>query len=111
MAGPINEWYHVSFDDELVYIKIDIPGREEINDSLRWSEIIRICFKTGDFLSSDEILIFIKSRPESYLIPTEADGAPGLWGEIIKRRFFDAELAIKAVSASDGEVFCWPKDI
>ena len=110
MPGPIIEWFHVSFNDTLIHIKIDILGRDEINDSLMWSDIIRVCFKTGDFLSSDEILIFTKSRPESYLIPTEADGALDLWGEIIKRGVFDAELAIRAATAGEDEIFCWPQD-
>ena len=91
-------------------IRIDIPEREVINDSIRWDDIVRICFKTGDFLSSDEILIFVKSREESYLIPTEADGGSSLWGEIIQRKLFDAELAIKAATAGEDEIFCWPQD-
>ena len=83
MAGPIEVWFHVTFDVGSIHIHIDIPEREEVRESLSWSEIIRVCFKTGDFMSPDEIYIFIKSRPESYLIPTEADGGSSLWGEIM----------------------------
>lgn len=109
MGAPLSEWFHVSFDDNSIYIHIHAPGREEIKTSLFWSEIIRICFKTGDFLDPDEIYIFVNTRPESYLIPTEADGGADLWGEMIERGLFDAELAIKAATSSGGELFCWPK--
>ena len=109
MVGPIKEWFHVTFDVDSIHIHIGVPERDEIRESFSWSEIIRICFKTGDFLSSDEIYIFIKSRPESYLIPTEADGGSSLWGEIIDRGLFDAELAIKAATSPADELFCWPE--
>lgn len=109
MAGPIEEWFHVTFDNDLIHIHIDAPGQAEIKESFHWSEIIRICFKTGDFLISDEMLIFIKSRPESYQIPTKVDGGSDLWAEIIERGLFDAELAIRAASSSE-ELFCWPED-
>ena len=109
MAGPIEEWFHITFDVDSIHIHIDIPEREEVRESFSWSEIIRVCFKTGDFMSPDEIYIFIKSRPESYLIPTEADGGSSLWGEIIDRGFFDAELGIKAATSPADELFCWPE--
>ena len=109
MVGPIEEWFHVTFDEDLIHIHIDIPDQEERRESFSWSEIIRVCFKTGDFMSPDEIYIFIESRPESYLIPTEADGGSLLWGEIIDRGLFDAELAIKAATSPADELFCWPE--
>ena len=109
MAGPIIEWFHVTFDDELIRVHLDAPGQEEIRESISWSEIIRVCFKTGDFMSPDEIYIFINSRPESYLIPSVAEGGADLWGEIINRGLFDAELAIKAATSPADELFCWPE--
>ncbi len=110
MVGSISDWYEVSFDDDFIHIKVEPPDRDEINASIRWDEIIRICFKTGGLYESDEILIFIRSRPESYLIPSEAFGGADLWGEIVGRDLFDATLAIKAATSPGGELFCWPKD-
>lgn len=109
MASPLEEWFHVTFDDDLIYVHIHAPEQEEFKSTITWSEIIRVCFKTGDFMTPDEIYIFIKSRPESYLIPTEADGGTDLWGEIINRGLFDAELGIKAATAPEGSLFCWPE--
>ena len=110
MVGPIKEWFHVTFDDELINVNIEVPGKWEQKASIIWSEINRICFETGDFMSSDEIYIFISSRPESYLIPTEADGGADLWGEIIEHGLFDAELAIKAATSPEDSLFCWPEE-
>ncbi|MFW9921365.1 MAG: hypothetical protein ACFFED_17325 [Candidatus Thorarchaeota archaeon] len=109
MVGPLDEWFHVTYDDEAIYIHVHAPKREEVRTSLRWSEIIRICFKAGDFLDPDEIYIFVSSRPESYLIPTWADGGSKLWEEIIERGLFDADLAIRAALSSEGALFCWPE--
>ena len=109
MVGPLEDWFHVKFDDETIYIHVHAPGREEVRTSLKWSEIIRVCFKAGDFLDSDEIYIFVSSRPESYLIPTWADGGSKLWEEIIGRNLFDANLALRAALSSDGELLCWPE--
>ena len=55
----------------------------------------------------DEVYFFTSLRPESYLVPMEASGAASLWGQVIERGLFDAELAILAASAIEG-VFCWP---
>ena len=70
----LETWYHVSFDKEYIYRKVDPPGGEGWNDKCRWDDIIRICFQPGDFLQTDEIYIFTSEREESYLIPIDADG-------------------------------------
>ena len=110
MVGPVSNWYNVSFDDDAIYISTKVAGREDVNISIRWIDISKICFQTGSAFTSDEALIFIKDRRESYIIPSEANGASDLWGEIIERKLFDAELAIKAASAQEGELFCWPQE-
>ena len=32
MAGPIEEWFHVTFDEDSIRIHIDIPERKEIRE-------------------------------------------------------------------------------
>ena len=64
-------------------------------------------FKAEDGLRSDGWYIFVKQRAESYAIPVEADGGTLLLDEFLKRRLFDAELAIRMAGATD-ELFCWP---
>ena len=75
-----------------------------------WSRIIRICFLAGDHIKFDEVYIFTDERPESYVIPMDSSGGLQLWGEIIERGLFDAELAVKAASASSEELLCWPPE-
>lgn len=105
----LDTWYFVSFDEDYIYREVDPLGQESWNDKLRWQDIIRVCFHPGNFLEPDELYIFTNERAESYLIPLEADGAQKLWGELIERNLFDAELAIKIMSMTDG-LYCWPED-
>jgi len=102
-------WYHVSFDENTVFLDVNPPGGEGWKDQFQWNDIIRVCFQIGDLWVSDELYIFTYKRLESYVIPTEANGGPEFWGEIIRRDLFDAELAIKIASATEG-LYCWPED-
>ena len=46
-----------------------------------WDKIIRICFRVGDFLESDDLMIFINGREASYLIPIDGEGGVGVMGD------------------------------
>jgi hypothetical protein len=59
-------WFHVSFDENTVFLDVNPPGGEGWKDQFQW-------------------------------------------GEIIRRDLFDAELAIKIASATEG-LYCWPED-
>lgn len=109
MTTPLEDWYQVTFDDQSIYL--DIRPNEEAarGTTIQWADIIRVCFKPGNYIVSDEIYIFISERAESYLIPVEASGGNELWMEIIGRNLFDAQLAIDVASKIDG-VYCWPKE-
>lgn len=108
-SRPLDEWFSVTFDDEQVSIRAEPPGKEAWSDELTWSSIERVCFKAEDLGVSDGIYVFTSARPESYAIPIEANGGLEFWDEILRRKLFDAALAIEAASATDG-VFCWPPD-
>ena len=105
----LSDWYHVSFDVNYVFREVNPPNGENWKDQLVWKDIIRVCFKPGDLFTSDELYIFTDQRPESYVIPIEADGGFQLWNEIIERELFSAELAIKVATSTDG-IYCWPED-
>jgi hypothetical protein len=62
-----------------------------------------------DLFVSDGIYVLTSQRPESYVIPTEAEGGPELWSEILRRGLFDPQLAIEAMR-SPGGLFLWPPD-
>lgn len=103
-------WFHVSFDQENVYLNVNPPGEEGWKAQFQWKDIIRVCYRPYSYFATDEIYIFTNKRPESYVIPTECLGGSELWGEIVSQNLFPADLAIKVVSSSSnlGELYCWP---
>jgi hypothetical protein len=105
----LTQWFHVHFDETKVYLDVRPPGQEYWKAEFEWGDIIRICYQAHDYLMSDELYIFVKQRKESYLIPVEADGGMDLWNELIHRKLFDADLAIKIAMAHEG-LFIWPPE-
>jgi len=110
-TGPpmpaLADWYSVTWDETAVHLDVAPPGRDRWKASFEWATVIRVCFKCEGILASDGIYVFTTGRFESYVIPTEASGGSALWGEILRRGLFDAELAIRAASTPEG-LFCWP---
>lgn len=105
---PTLEWFHVRLDDSRVTLDVTPLNRPAWEAQIEWGRITRVCFKAGGWESPDEVYLFTDERPESYLIPTIAEGGHELWLEIIRRGLFDAGLAIEAASAID-RLFCWPR--
>jgi hypothetical protein len=104
------KWFEVDFNADTITISrrrfLLLKSVTEIS----WSRIIRVCFLAGDHIKFDDVYIFTDERSESYAIPMDSLGGLQLWGEIIERGLFDAELAVKAASASSGELLCWPPE-
>ena len=105
--GPLDEWFHVTFDAESVYLEVAPPGSDPWSAEFPWSSIERIAFQAEDLYSSDGIYFFTSLRPESFVVPTEADGGVDLWSEVLRRGLFDAGLAGEA-NTSLGGTFVWP---
>ncbi len=108
-VGPLSEWYFVDWDDREVRIRASPPVGEAWEDGFVWEDVVRVCFKAEDLYLSDGIYVFTDRRPESYVVPTEAEGGSAFWEEILRRDLFDAELAIEAAGSAEG-LFCWPKE-
>ena len=106
LAGMI-DWFVVMTDDSSVRLSVSPPGRSAWQAVIPWDSVTRVCFEAADFLVSDDLYIFTSLRPESWLIPVEADGGQELLRELIRRGLFDASLAITAAQAHEG-IFCWP---
>jgi hypothetical protein len=106
LVGMI-DWFVVMTDDSSVSLSVSPPGRSAWQAVIPWDSVIRVCFEAAGFLASDDLYIFTSLRPESLLIPTEADGGQELLRELIRRGLFDASLAITAAQAHEG-IFCWP---
>jgi hypothetical protein len=108
MSGaPGYEWYVVATDDQSFSLSVSPPGRPSRQAVIPWDSVVRVCFKAEDLLVSDDLYVFTSLRPESWVIPVEADGGLRLLDELIRRGLADAGLAIKAATAHDG-LFCWP---
>jgi len=104
------KWFEVNFDaDNIIISRRKLIVLKSIT-RISWSRIIRICFLAGDHIKFDEIYIFTDERSKSYVIPMDSFGGLQLWGEIIERKLFDPELAIKAASAHSDELICWPQE-
>src|SRR5690349_780628 len=84
----LDEWFFVSFDDKAVHMRVEPPGKAAWSQSCAWDHVIRVCFKAENMWVSDGIYVFTSERPESYVIPTEANGG--------------AELAIEAAGSTEG---------
>ena len=103
----LRDWYHVRITDTGICLEVVPPSRAAWQAEILWADITRVCFKAEGGLQSDAWYFFTRHQPESYAVPVEADGGEALLDELLKRKLFDAKLAIRAASALD-EVFCWP---
>jgi hypothetical protein len=103
----LREWFRVRVSDLGIHLDVSPPNRAAWQANIAWSEIVRVCYKAEDGLISDGWYFFTKHRPESYVVPVEADGGQAVLDELLKRKLFDAELATRAACAVN-ESFCWP---
>ncbi|MGY5872908.1 MAG: hypothetical protein RTV72_11725 [Candidatus Thorarchaeota archaeon] len=104
------KWFEVDYDADTITISRRKALFLKSVTKISWFRIIRVCFLVGDHIKFDEVYLFTDERPESYVVPMDSFGGLQLWGEIIERGLFDAELAIKAASAFSNELLCWPPE-
>ena len=105
-TSALEEWFLVRFDSEFISLEISPPNRSAWAAQIEWKRINCACFKAADLYNPDEIYIFTDERPESYLIPTEANGGSALWEEILKRDLFDDDTAIEAATSTNKLFSC-----
>lgn len=104
----LDSWFHVTFDDTHVHLDVHPPGRPAWQDAFPWSAIVRVCFKDEGLYASDGLYIFTTLRPESFVVPTEADGGDALFVALSERGYFPDEVFRQAISSTDGGFYCWP---
>ncbi len=98
----VRSWYAVEFDGGEIRRKVAPPGRDPWEDSLRWTDIIRVCLKMEAPGISDGMYLFTCQRSESYAIPMEASGGEALWNEIMRRGLYPPDQAREAFSHAEG---------
>ena len=108
MTPPLFEWFSIDSDDHQVTISANPPGGEVWTHAFAWESVIRVCFKAGGPFDQDELYVFTAVRPESFVIPMEASGAPSFLDELMTRGLFPAEQSIQAAMMEEGEILCWP---
>ncbi len=101
------DWYSISFNEQTISFDVRPPNLSPWNATIRWDEISRVCYKTGEFPEPDDIYIFVRNREHSYRIPSTATNAEDLWAEILRRDLFDAEVAVQLLTTSN-EIQCFP---
>ncbi len=100
------DWYRVRVSALGIHLEVSPPNRPAWQADILWSDIVRVCLAAEDGLISDAWYFFTKHRPESYVVPVEADGGEVLLEELLKRKLFDAQLLIRAACATN-QLFCW----
>lgn len=102
-------WFAVSSDEDAIYLSVTPPVGEPWQATILWTSVTRVCFAAEGLELSDGLYLFTNLRPESWVVPVEADGGTELLDQLIGRGMFDARLAIQAAQAMSG-LFCWPPD-
>jgi len=105
---PPAEWYFVEFDEQRVVLRASPPGQKAWEQSFLWASVIRVCFKDEGPYASDVIYVFTSERTESFVVPTEAKGGGDFFGAIASRGLFPPAIMAKAISSTDGGLYCWP---
>jgi hypothetical protein len=102
------DWFHIELRDDVVHIHVAPPGSESWSAAFALADIERVVFEAGSTLTSDTLYVFVRGRDASYTIPTMAVGGSAFFGALMDRGLFDAQLAIRAATADEGELFFWP---
>ncbi len=106
MAGRLT----VVCSDDGVSIRVLADMDDSWNQSCRWSEITRVCFKDEGSYQSDLILLEVGNRHRPVIVPTEARGADEFFGQLADRGLFAREIRAKAMAETGGATHCWPED-
>jgi hypothetical protein len=105
--SEIGTWFNVRFDDWGVTRNVSPPGGKSWVDAFAWADVVRVCFRSGQFLEPDEYYVFTATRAESFVIPMGATGSSEFADEIYRRGLFPADKAIEAMM-TEGTFVCWP---
>ena len=107
MSGmSLKEWFKVAIDELGFSLDVRPPGGEPWTARILWSDVVRVCLKPEGLELSDGIYVFVRQRPESYVIPTEAEGGSELLFALADHGLFKHELIVEAMTGSG--LYCWP---
>jgi hypothetical protein len=104
----LNEVLIVEYDD--VEVRVRVLGELEAgwNQTFRWADIKRVCFKDEGMWQSDTVYISLSGRENPAVVPTEAKGGHVFFGALCDRGLFPEHAWRKAVGDTSGGMHCWP---
>ena len=98
----------VEFDDVEVRVRVIERLDPEWNQSFRWADVVRVCFKDEGLYSSDVILVELKDCEKRVAVLSEAKGGNEFFGALTERGLFPEEVWRKAIGETGGAIHCWP---
>ena len=105
---PLNELLAVEYDETEVRVRVLERLQPDWNQSFRWSDVVRVCFKDAGLYSSDVILVEVAGRECPVTVLTEARGGDEFFGALTDRGLFPEDVWRKAIRETGGAMHCWP---
>jgi hypothetical protein len=105
---PLEELLAVEYDNDKVQVRVLECLDPAWNQTFRWADIMRVCFKDEGMWSSDSIFVVLHDREKPVVVPTEAKGGSVFFGELCDRGFFPEKIWRKAIGDTSGGMHCWP---
>ena len=105
---PLADLLAVTFNDEQIQVEVlaDLPP--ELNATVRWNEIARVCWGDGGLMGSDQIFLTRRGDLSVVTIPIEARGGNSLFGALTTRGLFPEHVWRAALADTSGGLYCWP---
>lgn len=105
---PLNQLLAVEFDEVEVRVRVLERLEADWNQSFRWSEVVRVCFKDAGLYSSDVVFVEIAGRDRPVAVLTESEGGNEFLGALTERNLFPEAIWRKAIGETGGATHCWP---
>ncbi|WP_346948435.1 hypothetical protein [Dyella sp.] len=105
---PLDQRLAVEMDDEGVHIHVIQRMEQEWEQSFRWDEIVKVCFKDMGIYHSDVLIIHLRDKTQPVMVLTEARGGNALFGALCDRGLFPQHVMRAAIRETSGGMHCWP---
>lgn len=98
----------IDMDETTVRVRVLGELEPDWNQEFQWADITRVCFKDEGIFRSDLVFLEINGRDQPVCILTEAQQGPEFMGQLVGRGLFPPGIFKKAITSSDGGIYCWP---
>jgi hypothetical protein len=104
---PLSSLLAIDWDETIVRVRVLDELEPFWNQEFRWADITRV-FKDEGVFRSGIVFLEIHGRDKPVCILTEAQQGPEFMGQLVGRGLIPADIFKKAVTSSDGGMYCWP---